>query len=76
MCSSWLVYIIVLIILKVKFIWIIWFLLFRYVFVGDVVVLKDLNEIDKFLVRRLVVLEGFEMVLIDVKEEFFVFEKD
>lgn len=52
------------------------FLLSRYVFVGDAVVLKDPNETDKFLVRRLAALEGSEMVSIDEKEEPFVLEKD
>lgn len=52
------------------------FSLSRYVFVGDAVVLKDPNETDKFLVRRLAALEGSEMVSTDVKEEPFVLEKD
>ena len=38
--------------------------------------LKDPNETDKFLVRRLAALEGSEMVSIDEKEEPFVLEKD
>ena len=76
MCSSWLAHTTVLTTLKVKPIWITWFLLSRYVFVGDAVVLKDPNETDKFLVRRLAALEGSEMVSTDVKEEPFVLEKD
>nr|VDD41676.1 unnamed protein product [Brassica oleracea] len=52
------------------------FALSRYVFVGDAVVLKDPNETDKFLVRRLAALEGSEMVSSDEKEEPFVLEKD
>ncbi|XP_056842671.1 uncharacterized protein LOC130495226 [Raphanus sativus] len=48
----------------------------RYVFVGDAVVLKDPNETNKYLVRRLAALEGSEMVSTDEKEEPFVLEKD
>ncbi|KFK31222.1 hypothetical protein AALP_AA6G084300 [Arabis alpina] len=48
----------------------------RYLFVGDAVVLKDPNDSDKYLVRRLAAVEGFEMVSGDVKEEPFVIEKD
>lgn len=48
----------------------------RYLFVGDAVVLKDPNDSDKYLVRRLAAVEGFEMVSGDAKEEPFVLEKD
>lgn len=48
----------------------------RYLFVGDAVVLKDPNDIDKYLVRRLAAVEGFEMVSGDAKEEPFVLDKD
>lgn len=48
----------------------------RYVFVGDAVVLKDPNETNKYIVRRLAALEGSEMVSNDEKDEPFVLEKD
>uniref|UniRef100_A0A1J3F2K4 Mitochondrial inner membrane protease subunit 1 n=1 Tax=Noccaea caerulescens TaxID=107243 RepID=A0A1J3F2K4_NOCCA len=48
----------------------------RYVFVGDAVVLKDPNETNKYLVRRLAALEGSEMISSDEKDEPFVLEKD
>ncbi|XP_010457747.1 PREDICTED: uncharacterized protein LOC104739175 [Camelina sativa] len=48
----------------------------RYVFIGDAVVLKDPNETNKYIVRRLAALEGSEMVSSDAKEEPFVLEKD
>ncbi|XP_010485868.1 PREDICTED: uncharacterized protein LOC104764111 [Camelina sativa] len=48
----------------------------RYVFIGDAVVLKDPNETNKYIVRRLAALEGSEMVSSDEKEEPFVLEKD
>lgn len=48
----------------------------RYLFIGDAVVLKDPNNSDKYLVRRLAAVEGFEMVSGDEKEEPFVLEKD
>ncbi|KAF3545716.1 hypothetical protein DY000_02001637 [Brassica cretica] len=48
----------------------------RYLFVGDAVVLKDPNDSDKYLVRRLAAVEGFEMVSGDAKEEPFVLDKD
>ncbi|CAN8247579.1 unnamed protein product [Cochlearia groenlandica] len=46
------------------------------VFVGDAVVLKDPNDSDKSLVRRLAAVEGFEMVSGSEKEEPFVLKKD
>lgn len=48
----------------------------RYVFIGDAVVLKDPNETNKYLVRRLAALEGSEMVSSDEKDAPFVLEKD
>ncbi|XP_071698647.1 mitochondrial ATP-independent inner membrane protease subunit 2-like [Rutidosis leptorrhynchoides] len=46
------------------------------VFVGDVVVIKDPEKSDNYLVRRLGAIEGYEMVSKDEKEEPFVLEKD
>ncbi|XP_057483144.1 mitochondrial ATP-independent inner membrane protease subunit 2-like [Actinidia eriantha] len=46
------------------------------VFVGDVVVLKDPEKSENYLVRRLAAIEGFEMVSTDEKEEPFVLDKD
>uniref|UniRef100_A0A5B6ZRV1 Putative Peptidase S24/S26A/S26B/S26C family protein isoform 1 n=1 Tax=Davidia involucrata TaxID=16924 RepID=A0A5B6ZRV1_DAVIN len=46
------------------------------VFVGDVVVLKDPEISDNYLVRRLAAIEGYEMVSTDEKDEPFVLEKD
>ncbi|OVA02392.1 Peptidase S26A [Macleaya cordata] len=46
------------------------------VFVGDVVVVKDPEKSDDYLVRRLAATEGYEMVSTDEKEEPFVLEKD
>ncbi|EOA27902.1 hypothetical protein CARUB_v10024076mg [Capsella rubella] len=48
----------------------------RFVFIGDAVVLKDPKDSDKYLVRRLAAVEGFEMVSGNEKEEPFVLEKD
>ncbi|KAL6968200.1 Mitochondrial ATP-independent inner membrane protease subunit 2 [Sarracenia purpurea var. burkii] len=48
----------------------------RHVFVGDVVVLKDPEKSDNYLVRRLAAIEGYEMASIDEKEEPFVLDKD
>ena len=48
----------------------------RRVFVGDVVVLKDPEKSDNFLVRRLAAIEGYEMVSTDEKDEPFVLEKN
>jgi len=48
----------------------------RFVFIGDAVVLKDPNNSDKYLVRRLAAVGGSEMVSGDEKEEPFVLEKD
>lgn len=44
------------------------------VFVGDVVVLKDPNKPDDYLVRRLAAIEGYEMVSKDEEEEPFVLD--
>ncbi|KAI9181311.1 hypothetical protein LWI29_011344 [Acer saccharum] len=46
------------------------------VFVGDVVVLKDPEKSDNYLVRRLAAIEGYEMASTDKKDEPFVLEKD
>ncbi|XP_019461329.1 PREDICTED: uncharacterized protein LOC109360718 [Lupinus angustifolius] len=48
----------------------------KTVFVGDVVVLKDPEKADNFLVRRLTAVEGYEMVSTDEKDEPFVLEKE
>eukprot|EP00257_Ricinus_communis_P022793 XP_015582623.1 uncharacterized protein LOC8275979 isoform X3 [Ricinus communis] len=48
----------------------------RHVFVGDVVVVKDPDNTDNFLVRRLAAVEGYEMVSSDEKDEPFVLEND
>lgn len=48
----------------------------RRVFVGDVVVLKDPQNSDNYIVRRLAAIEGYEMVSKDEKDEPFVLEKD
>lgn len=48
----------------------------RRVFVGDVVVLKDPEKSDNYLVRRLAAIEGYEMVSTDEKDEPFVLETD
>lgn len=48
----------------------------RQVFVGDVVMLKDPEKPEDFLVRRLAAIEGYEMVSKDEKDEPFVLEKD
>ncbi|KAK3026162.1 hypothetical protein RJ639_040549 [Escallonia herrerae] len=45
-------------------------------FVGDVVVLKDPETLDNFLVRRLAAIEGYEMVSSDEKDEPFVLEEN
>ncbi|XP_048232546.1 uncharacterized protein LOC8275979 isoform X2 [Ricinus communis] len=47
-----------------------------HVFVGDVVVVKDPDNTDNFLVRRLAAVEGYEMVSSDEKDEPFVLEND
>ncbi|XP_031251634.1 uncharacterized protein LOC116109547 isoform X1 [Pistacia vera] len=46
------------------------------VYIGDVVVLKDPEKSDNYLVRRLAAVEGYEMVSTDEKDEPFVLEKD
>ncbi|KAJ7972645.1 Peptidase S24/S26A/S26B/S26C family protein [Quillaja saponaria] len=47
-----------------------------HVFVGDVVVLKDPEKLDNYLVRRLAAIEGYEMASTDEKDEPFVLEED
>ncbi|KAJ8632979.1 hypothetical protein MRB53_026315 [Persea americana] len=49
---------------------------FRRVFVGDVVILKDPEKSDDYLVRRLAAIEGYEMVSTDEKDKPFVLEED
>ncbi|XP_047939919.1 uncharacterized protein LOC125187378 [Salvia hispanica] len=44
------------------------------VFVGDLVVLKDPMNSDKYLVRRLAAVEGHEMASTDEKDEPFILE--
>ncbi|XP_030934859.1 uncharacterized protein LOC126698459 isoform X2 [Quercus robur] len=46
------------------------------VFVGDVVVVKDPQKSDDYLVRRLAAIEGYEMVSKDEKDEPFILDKD
>ncbi|KAG4139842.1 Mitochondrial inner membrane protease subunit 2 [Gossypium arboreum] len=46
------------------------------VFLGDVIVLKDPDNSENYLVRRLAATEGYEMVSKDEKDEPFVLEKD
>lgn len=48
----------------------------RRVYVGDVVVMKDPENSDNYLVRRLAAIEGYEMVSKDEKDEPFLLEKD
>ncbi|XP_020249650.1 uncharacterized protein LOC109827099 isoform X2 [Asparagus officinalis] len=48
----------------------------KQVFVGDVVMLKDPEKPDDYLLRRLAAIEGYEMVSKDEKDEPFVLEKD
>ncbi|KAJ0960654.1 hypothetical protein J5N97_001443 [Dioscorea zingiberensis] len=45
-------------------------------FVGDVVMLKDPENPDDYLVRRFAAIEGYEMASRDEKDEPFVLEKD
>ncbi|GAB2282242.1 hypothetical protein Dimus_016792 [Dionaea muscipula] len=47
-----------------------------HVFVGDVVVFKDPEKANDYLVRRLAAVEGYEMVSTDEKDEPFVLEED
>lgn len=47
-----------------------------HVFVGDVVVLKNPEKPDEYLVRRLGAIEGYEMASTDEKDEPFVLERD
>ncbi|PPR99425.1 hypothetical protein GOBAR_AA21243 [Gossypium barbadense] len=46
------------------------------IFLGDVIVLKDPDNSENYLVRRLAATEGYEMVSNDEKDEPFVLEKD
>ncbi|KAJ4776327.1 Peptidase S24/S26A/S26B/S26C family protein [Rhynchospora pubera] len=46
------------------------------VFVGDVVLMKDPEKSDNYIVRRLAAIEGYEMVSTDEKEEPFVLDMD
>ncbi|EYU17923.1 hypothetical protein ABFS82_14G205300 [Erythranthe guttata] len=46
------------------------------VYVGDVVVLKDPTDTDKYLVRRLAAVEGYELASTDKDEEPFVLENN
>lgn len=46
------------------------------VFVGDVVMLKNPEKPDDYLVRRLAAIEGYEMVSREEKDEPFILEKD
>lgn len=48
----------------------------KRVYVGDVVVLKNPEKPDDYLVRRLAATEGYEMASTDEKDESFVLEKD
>lgn len=48
----------------------------RRVLVGDVVVFKDPENPESYLVRRLAATEGYEMVSTDDKDEPFTLEKD
>ncbi|KAB5568259.1 hypothetical protein DKX38_002052 [Salix brachista] len=48
----------------------------KRVFVGDVVLLKDPEKSDNFLVRRLAAIEGYEMVSTEEKDDPFVLDKD
>ena len=48
----------------------------RYVFVGDVVVVRDPEKSENRLVRRVAAIEGHEMVSKDEKDEPFVLEED
>ncbi|WOH01777.1 hypothetical protein DCAR_0521162 [Daucus carota subsp. sativus] len=47
-----------------------------YVFVGDVVVVRDPEKSENRLVRRVAAIEGHEMVSKDEKDEPFVLEED
>ncbi|KAL2321052.1 hypothetical protein Fmac_030021 [Flemingia macrophylla] len=48
----------------------------KQVSVGDLVVLKNPEKEDNYLVRRLTAIEGYEMVSTNDKDEPFVLEKD
>ncbi|KAF5738946.1 hypothetical protein HS088_TW12G00142 [Tripterygium wilfordii] len=47
-----------------------------HVFIGDLVVLKDPEKSNNYLVRRLAATEGYEMASTDEKDEPFVLDKD
>ncbi|PON81742.1 Peptidase S26A, signal peptidase I [Trema orientale] len=47
-----------------------------HVFVGDVVVLKNPENTESYIVRRVAAVEGYEMVSSDEKDEPFVLEKE
>lgn len=59
-----------------KFSIVLFFLIDRRVSVGDVVVMKDPEKSDNYIVRRLAAIEGYEMVSTDEKDEPFVLDKD
>ncbi|XP_020213171.1 uncharacterized protein LOC109797525 isoform X1 [Cajanus cajan] len=48
----------------------------KNVSVGDLVVLKNPEKKDNYLVRRLTAIEGYEMVSTNDKDETFILEKD
>ncbi|KAH9785402.1 hypothetical protein KPL71_009939 [Citrus sinensis] len=48
----------------------------KRVSVGDVVVMKDPEKSDNYIVRRLAAIQGYEMVSTDEKDEPFVLDKD
>lgn len=48
----------------------------KRVSVGDVVLMKDPEKSDNYIVRRLAAIEGYEMVSTDEKDEPFVLDKD
>uniref|UniRef100_A0AAU7LJD8 MADS28 n=1 Tax=Hippophae rhamnoides TaxID=193516 RepID=A0AAU7LJD8_9ROSA len=48
----------------------------KRVFVGDVLVLKDPEKPENYIVRRLAAIEGYEMVSTDKKDEPFVLENN
>jgi hypothetical protein len=48
----------------------------RQVFVGDVVLIKDPEKSNNYIVRRLAAIEGYEMVSSNEEEEPFVLDND
>ena len=48
----------------------------RYVYVGDVVVLKNPENSESYIVRRIAAVESYEMVSTDANDEPFVLEKN